>query len=71
MKIAEAQAEIDGKKVARLIMEFYREFEGTYGKDVMESNLCAVGPLQSMIGLAIKRGLLVIPGAKMAQKSED
>ncbi len=50
------QAEIDGKLVARMIMDFHREFRGVYPDHVMASNLCAVGPLQSMIGLAIRNG---------------
>jgi hypothetical protein len=57
-KVARAQAQIAGTEVARMVSEFYREFQGVYGKDVMESSLCAVGPLQSMIGLAIRNGHL-------------
>ena len=59
-KVAAAQAFIDGEKVARMIMEFQREFRGVYPNDVMGSMLCAVGPLQSMIGLAIKNGHLFV-----------
>ena len=54
----DAQARIDGKVVAQMILDFHREFRGIYGDDTMHSSLCAVGPLQSMIGLAIKNGLL-------------
>lgn len=56
-----AQAEISGTAVARMIIDFHREMRSVYGADVMTSNLCAVGPLQSMIGLAIKNGLLSPP----------
>jgi hypothetical protein len=55
-----AQSEIDGKKVARMIMDFWAEFGLVYGKDTLESSLCAVGPLQAMIGLAIKNGYLEV-----------
>lgn len=56
----DAQSRIDGKIVARMVMEFHRELRDVYPLDVMASNLCAVGPLQSMIGLAIKNGWLVV-----------
>ena len=57
-KIVAAHAHIEGILVSRMILEFMREFRGNYGNDTMTSSLCAVGPLQSMIGLAIKNGLL-------------
>ena len=60
-KIAKAQANIPGALVAQMISEFWREFNDVYGKDTMHSNLCAVGPLQSMIGLAIRNGHLSAP----------
>jgi hypothetical protein len=60
--LGEAQSEIDGKKVARMIMDFWQEFGLVYGKDTLESSLCAVGPLQAMIGLAIKNGYLKAEG---------
>lgn len=60
-KREEAQSHIDGEEVARIIMDFWREFETTYPLDVQKSSLCAVGPLQSMIGLAIKNGRLSLP----------
>lgn len=63
---AEAQAQIDGKDVAKIIQDFWREFAGVYPPDVMASNLCAVGPLQSMIGLAILRGRLALSEGKEA-----
>jgi len=59
-KREDAQAQIDGRLVARMVMEFHAEFRGIYGNDVMTSSLCAVGPLQSMIGLAIKNGRLKV-----------
>ena len=57
-KLRDAQSYIDGKRVARMIMDFHSEMRGVYPADVMASDLCAVGPLQSMIGLAIKNGWL-------------
>jgi hypothetical protein len=55
---AEARAEIDANVVSQMILDFYREFRDAYPNDVHTSSLCAVGPLQSMIGLAIKNGHL-------------
>lgn len=52
------QSNVDGGLVAQMIMEFWEEFEATYGNDVKHSALCAVGPLQAMIGLAIRNGHL-------------
>lgn len=60
-KVADAQSHIDGIEVARMIMEFHNEFRHVYPTDVMASSLCAVGPLQSMIGLAIRNGHLRPP----------
>ncbi|RYY67696.1 MAG: hypothetical protein EOO12_00120 [Chitinophagaceae bacterium] len=57
-KVEKAQESIDGTTVARMIVAFHEEFRGTYPVHVMTSSLCAVGPLQAMIGLAIQRGLL-------------
>jgi hypothetical protein len=56
--LEDAHSRVSGLVVARMIQDFYREMATTYGKDVMVSSLCAVGPLQSMIGLAIKNGHL-------------
>jgi hypothetical protein len=56
--IAQAQAHIDGKEVARMIIDFHKQFRGAYPDHVFTSSLCAVGPLQSMIGLAIANGHL-------------
>lgn len=53
------QAEIDGLKVAEILLEFMREFRGTY--DMATVGLCGVGPLQSMIGFAIAKGYLRLP----------
>ena len=61
-KIKDAQSNISGQQVARMIIEFQCEFHHIYGKDVLASSLCAVGPLQSMIGLAIKNGRLQAQG---------
>lgn len=57
-RIREAHAEVDGNMVAQMILDFHHEFRGTYGLETLTSSLCAVGPLQSMIGLAIKNGHL-------------
>ena len=59
-----AQANIPGVLVAQMIMEFQREFAGSYGNDTFHSSLCAVGPLQSMIGLAIRNGHITISPPK-------
>lgn len=53
-KLNETQSYISGTTVAHMILDFQREFRGVYGLDTMASSLCAVGPLQAMIGLAIK-----------------
>lgn len=58
--VKDAQRNIAGTEVAHMIMEFWDEFRNVYGKDVTESSLCAVGPLQSMIGLAVKNGHLIL-----------
>lgn len=57
-KIEVAHKEIEGIIVAGMIMDFWLEFQGVYGNATHQSSLCAVGPLQSMIGLAIKNGYL-------------
>jgi len=59
MDVKEAQDQIDGVLVARMIQEFWIEFEGAYPMDIHTSGLCAVGPLSAMIGLAIKNGHLM------------
>lgn len=60
-KILSAQSHINGALVAKMILDFWREMKGVYPDDVMVSALCAVGPLQTMIGLAIESGLLAQP----------
>lgn len=60
-KIAKAQDHIHGELVAQMIIDFHREFRGVYLDDTLTSSLCAVGPLQSMIGLAIRNGHLSTP----------
>lgn len=54
----EAREELDGPMVAQMIIDFHREFRDNYPEDVHASMLCAVGPLQAMIGLGIKNGHL-------------
>ena len=57
-KIEQAHKHINGVDVAQMIIEFQQEFRDVYGLDTLASSLCAVGPLQSLIGLAIKNGHL-------------
>ena len=57
-KIESAHSHIEGPEVAAMILDFWIEFRDVYPLSVTESSLCAVGPLQSMIGLAIKNGRL-------------
>jgi hypothetical protein len=60
-KIGKAQAEVEPVVIAKMVRDFYSEFSGVYRDEVFISDLCAIGPLQSMIGLAIKNGLLALP----------
>lgn len=60
-RVAAAQGEVPPLITARMIHDFMTHFASTYPNSVMTSSLCAVGPLQSMIGLAIKNGLLSVP----------
>lgn len=53
--IEDAQAEIDGLLVARIIRDFQINFQGVYPEYIFARG---VGPEQSMIGLAIKNGHL-------------
>jgi len=62
-KIANAQTHIEETVIAQMILAFYREFRGVYGNDTLESSLCAVGPLQSMIGNAIDKGIIKLTTA--------
>lgn len=62
-RLREAQSEVDGQRVARMILNFQRQFAGVYPHRVLHSDLCAVGPLQSLLGLAIKDGLLALRSA--------
>jgi len=57
-KLEETHALIDGKTVARIIIEFQNEFRDVYGTHLLACELTAVGPLQSLIGMAIKNGHL-------------
>ena len=59
-KIEKAQSYIQGRVVAGMIINFWEEFREVYPADVTASDLCAVGPLQAMIGLAIKNGYLAL-----------
>jgi hypothetical protein len=57
ISVAEAQSEIDGLLVAKILMDFHTEFRDVY-PDQTHVNLAAVGPIHSLIGLAIKNGYL-------------
>lgn len=56
-KIPEAQSYIPGELVAQVGIEFVNEFRDIYPASVL-SYFMAVGPLQCLIGLAIKNGHL-------------
>jgi len=56
----DARTYIDGSKVGLMIIEFWNTCGDAYLSDTTESALCAVGPLQAMIGLAIKNGHLKV-----------
>jgi len=60
-KTRDVQSHIAGPLVASMILDFQREMRNIYPHDVMVSDLCAVGPLHSMIGLAIRNGKLALP----------
>jgi len=60
-KIEKAHANIHGVEVAKMIMEFQREFLDVYPERLMVSEMMAVGPMQSFIGHAISLGLLAAP----------
>lgn len=59
-KIKQAHENIDGQTVARMIIDFQREFRDVYPTEVLASYLCAVGPLQSLLGLGIKHGFIEV-----------
>lgn len=52
----EAQAAVDPMLIAEILRDFGTNFDGIYPVDVLARG---VGPEQSMIGLAIKRGHLI------------
>ncbi len=54
--LEEAQAAVDPMLVAEILRDFGTNFDGVYPVGVLARG---VGPEQSMIGLAIKRGHLV------------
>lgn len=62
-KIEEAHAEISGRTVALIGIEFSRHFRDVYPASVI-ANYLAVGPLQSLIGLAIMNGHLKLGDAE-------
>lgn len=59
----EAQAEIDGLLVAEIIRDAQVNFRGVYDHYVFS---LGVGPIQSLIGLAIKRGHLSVAALQAA-----
>lgn len=60
-KLKDAQSHIDGVKIAKIIREFQCEFSDIYPERILEG--IGVGPLQALIGLAIKNGHLKEPKA--------
>lgn len=69
-KIYRAHSHIDGVTVAQMITEFNGEFRDVYSRETMIA-LGAVGPLQSLIGLAVERGLLAVPGQAPAPPQKE
>lgn len=65
-----AQSNINGTLVARMIMDFSVHMRGVYLPDTFTSSLCAAGPLQTMIGIAIQKGWLTVTeeGRKQSQE---
>lgn len=56
-KISKAHAQIEGTLIAQIIIDFNREFRDVYPTE-SRAHMCAVGPLQSLIGHAIASGHL-------------
>lgn len=57
-KVSDAQSHIDGTTVASMIIDFQNEFREIYPDHILSHG---VGPLQSLIGLAIKNGHITLP----------
>ena len=57
-KVKQAHENIDGVLVAMAIINFQSEFRDVYPRRVLACELTAVGPLQSLIGHAIEKGIL-------------
>lgn len=57
-KSAKARTYIEGLLVAEMIMDFQREFNGTYPTELMRCEMMAVGPMQTFLGNAIAKGFL-------------
>ena len=55
ISLEEVQSHIDSSLVAKIVLEFNREFKDVYPTDV-RSRYIAVGPAQALLGLAIKNG---------------
>lgn len=58
-KIAEAQSHIDGLTVARIGMDFMTKYHDVYPTSAIVG-FAAVGPLQTLIGEAIRNGHLAV-----------
>jgi hypothetical protein len=54
----EAQGEIEGLRVAEMLLEFEREFAPVYRHNVL---FPGVGPMQSFLGWAINKGYITVP----------
>lgn len=57
----DVQKEIDGIKVAEIVNDFRIAFRDVYPHSLLGSTMTGVGPMQALIGLAIKNGHLTIP----------
>lgn len=60
--IEEAQSHIDGLKVAEIIRDAQAEFRDEYPASVFA---LGVGPIQAMLGLAIKNGHIAVKNEKV------
>lgn len=66
--IEEAQSHIDSKIVAQFLIEFRENFKDVYPTHILAHG---VGPIQSMIGLAIKNGHLQVKSQETNNDESD
>lgn len=62
--IRQAQSQISGHDVARMQLDFLREFRHIYGKETLMYVAHGVGPMHSFLGYLIGRGYLKQPDVK-------